>query len=418
MRFERLWTYENALVALLGMTLSVVFLERQAINLLMPFIVKDLGLSNAEAGALSSVISLTWAAGGFAAGRAADRTGRRKTVLAACVACYGVFCCFAGLASSFVALLAVRLGMGAAGGPVPTLSQLVMFEGSSAHRRGFNASMGTLVGGFAFGALPVALVALAARFGWRAAFLLSVVPALLVAGAILKFVREGAHSERSAPSQPLPAAPRASLGDLTRIWNVRICLVVATLLLAAGSVGGVFFSLFLVDYRGFTPVRMSVLTSVGGIAALTGAILLPALSDRIGRKAVVLAFTLLGICAPLACIYWTGSDLGLGTAVFIGTLQGSLPVIVMGTIPSESLPPRLRGTAIGLIMAVSEFLGGFLSPIGAGWLADRSSLLVPMYLQLGALVAATAFAALLQETAPAVVARATRRTHAPLSAAP
>ena len=53
-RLRNLWTYENRLVLVLSLTFGVVFLDRQALNFLAPFIIDDLGLTNTEIGMLVS----------------------------------------------------------------------------------------------------------------------------------------------------------------------------------------------------------------------------------------------------------------------------------------------------------------------------------------------------------------------------
>ena len=55
---------------------------------------------------------------------------------------------------------------------------------------------------------------------------------------------------------------------------------------------------------------------------------------------------------------------------------------------------------MSLTMGISEILGGVLSPIGAGWLADRCGLGVVPWLLAGISVAVTLLALGLRETAP------------------
>jgi len=74
----RFFSYQIGLSVLIGLVGGLVFFDRNAVNLLSPFIVADLHLNNAELGAASSVVALTWATAGYLVGRWSDRAGRRK----------------------------------------------------------------------------------------------------------------------------------------------------------------------------------------------------------------------------------------------------------------------------------------------------------------------------------------------------
>ena len=87
----RLFTYENALVLILGVTFGVVFMDRLAVNYLAPFIVHDLKLTATELGLFASALSVTWALTNIGAGRLSDLMGRRKPWLIAAVLVFS--CC-------------------------------------------------------------------------------------------------------------------------------------------------------------------------------------------------------------------------------------------------------------------------------------------------------------------------------------
>jgi sugar phosphate permease len=176
--------------------------------------------------------------------------------------------------------------------------------------------------------------------------------------------------------------------------------VIATLLLAFGIVGAVFLPLYFIQLRHFSPERMGVMMSAIGVASLVGFVTVPLLSDHFGRKPVVCFFGLLGACAPVASLYWMGSDVVLGMLLFLGNLLTALPALVIGTIPSESVLARGRGAVLGMVMGIAELLGGFMSPIGAGWLADRTSLAAPLFIQIVCALLIAVFATMLWETAP------------------
>ena len=393
--------YEYAAVAMLGITFGLVWLDRNAVNVLMPFIVKDLRFTATEVGLVGSVVSITWALAGYAAGHASDAMGRRKSLLLAAVVLFSLCSAGSGLATSFAALLLARLLMGLAEGPVPPLTIALGLDASAPHRRGANIGMISLLANLmGFVVAPIALVALANRVDWRNAFFVSAVPGLVAAMVLARFLRESRPAQ--VPGVVVAERPVLRGGlELFRIRNVWVCALTSTFLVAWGVIGAVFLPLFYVQVRGFSAAEMSTLVSIGGVSILIGTFALPAISDRLGRKPVLAAFALLGVLAPLANLYWSGSVFMLGALVLIGNFTAALPPLVIGIIPGESAPAAVRGSVLGLVMGTAELLGGFASPTLTGWAVDHTNLNTPLIIQVGCALAVFGFAQLLKETAPA-----------------
>src|SRR5688572_5013523 len=127
----RLFTYENGILLLLGFTFGLVFFDRNAINLLMPGIIVDLGLSNTQVGLLGSGLSAAWAVSAYAIGAWSDRSGMRKPFLLVSTILFSVMSSFSGLAGSFAALLLIRVMMGLAEGPFLPICFAIMNVESS-----------------------------------------------------------------------------------------------------------------------------------------------------------------------------------------------------------------------------------------------------------------------------------------------
>src|SRR6478735_12124553 len=117
--------YELTLLLLLTLANGVVAFDRLTVAFLAPYIVSDLGLSNAEVGWLAGALSGAVALSAFFGGRLADRTGRRRTILILCTLLFSLGSSAGGFALTFAALLAARFALGIAEGPMVPIGQTV-----------------------------------------------------------------------------------------------------------------------------------------------------------------------------------------------------------------------------------------------------------------------------------------------------
>src|ERR687894_784850 len=62
------FSYENKLLILLTFTFGFVLFDRMALNFLVPFFDKELGLNNTQIGLLASLLVLAWAISGYLVG--------------------------------------------------------------------------------------------------------------------------------------------------------------------------------------------------------------------------------------------------------------------------------------------------------------------------------------------------------------
>jgi len=393
--------YQVILVALLSLNFGILFFDRNALSFVMPFVKPDLGLNNTQVGLASSALSLAWALSALFIGARADRSGRRKGYLVAATVAFSL-CSFAtGLASSFLMLLGSRLLMGLADGGIAPISQSITALAVPPERRGIAMGVmqnfgSNLLGSFA---APVLLVGFAAAYGWHRAFYLAGVPGLISALLLWRFVREP-EPMATAAALETPAWHRR-LRDIFTSRNMPLCAVIAVLLVSYLVICWTFTPLYLTQVRGFAPREMGWLMGTLGISATVGSFAVSGLSDRIGRKPVLIAASFLGLILPLGALYYSGSIWILATLFFFGwTLNGTFPLF-MGTIPSESVSRLHMTTAIALVMGAGEVFGGVLSPALAGWAADVAGLSAPLWIMMGLCTAAGLTALALQETAPA-----------------
>jgi predicted MFS family arabinose efflux permease len=400
-------TYQIVLTALLSLNFGIVLFDRNALSFLMPFIQPELGINNTEVGMLTGALSLTWAVAALGVGAIADRYASRKQLLILCTVIFSV-CSFAsGFATSFLMLLGTRLMMGLAEGGIMPVSQSLIATDVSPRHRGLAMGVAQGFGSSLFGSFvaPVVLVAFATAYGWRHSFFLAGAPGLLAALLMLWIVKSG--SDRRDVASRAASEPGA-LREVLAEPNVARCAVLGVLLVSYLVVCWAFMPLYLTQLRHHDVQTMGWLMGTLGISATLASTLVPALSDRFGRRPLMILMPLIGIVLPLGALYFTGSVWGLAAIFFTGwCITGAFPLF-MATIPSESVKAGRVPLALGWCMGTSEVLGGVLSPIIAGSAADRYGLTAPIWLMLLLSILGFIVALGLTETAPRVLAERQR----------
>jgi MFS transporter, ACS family, hexuronate transporter len=395
--------YQLLLPALLSINFGIVFFDRNALNFLMPFVQPELSLNNTQVGVLAGALSLTWASAAFLIGMVSDAWGSRKGLLVIATLAFSA-CSFAsGLASSFLVMLGARMLMGVSEGGIMPLSQSLIASEVAPRHRGLAMGVTQNFGSNLFGsfAAPVLLVAFAKAFGWRHAFFLAAVPGIVTSLLIWRFVRAPQPESTHAAG----TEPRWTLRQALAERNVLICALLSILLVSYLVICWAFMPLYLTHVRQYEVQTMGWLMGALGISATVGAFVISALSDRIGRRPLMIFTPFVGVILPLAAMYFQGSVWVLAGIFFVGWGVTGIFPLFMATVPSESVDPRHTATVLGICMGTGEIVGGVLAPFIAGYAADRTGLAAPLMMMIGLALCSGLLAFGLRETAPRVLAR-------------
>lgn len=366
---KTLFNYENGIVVLMALTFGCLFFDRLALNFLMPYVAKDLSLSNTQIGLLAGALSLAWAFSSFFSTAWAETNNKKKIVFIVAVFVFSVCSFGSGLATSFITLLLARLVMGFAEGPVIPLAQNFVERESSPHRLGINAGVLQGVGSALFGSIlaPVLLVKIAEDMGWRNAFFIAGAPGLILGLLAWKFVQKS-----TAESVKTNEKSALNISALLQYNNVKWGIGVACCIFGWWFATLPFISNYFVSSQGMTADEMGKTMGLLGVAGLVSSIIVPALSDKIGRKKVLITFSLVGALYPFAVHYLAGTAIHLPAMLLTYFLMGAIP-LAAAVVPSEAVPIHLKAKAIGLITAIGEIVGGVLVPAVAGVLSDKVS---------------------------------------------
>jgi MFS family permease len=384
--------------------------DRFALANLSPFVIEDIPLNNAQLGQTMAVLSLAWAISGYAGGIISDITANKKRFLGIIILVFSACSYITGLATSFTMIIILRFIMGLFEGPIYPLTQAFSFAQSSVKRRGLNMGLitTTSMGIIANLAGPILLVALANSIGWRHSFFFTLVPGLITALLVFKVLKEpdmtkiaGAKAKETKPTF------RESL-TIYKNRNVRTSMIIGSFIVI-WNVGTLTFApIYLVNVRGFDPTSMSYIMAVFGLGAVVWGMLVPGLSDRMGRKPAIIIFSLLSIVSPLGLLL-AQDPIIIGICIFVGWSGSGCFALFQAAIIGESIDTKYTSTAIASVQVLQEIGGGVIGVAVAGILADMYGLQAAFIFAAGSLVVAALVALSYYETAPLVLAKRSNR---------
>jgi MFS family permease len=363
---KKIFTYENGIVSLMALVFGALFFDRLALNYLVPYVAKDLSLNNTQIGLLAAGLSLAWAFSSYFTTAWSEKKNRNKMTFILAVIIFSVCSFGSGLAIGFGTLLLARIIMGLAEGPVIPLAQLFVERESSPNRLGINVGILQAVGGALFGSIlaPVILIQVAENMSWRTAFYIAGIP-----GFILAFIAFIYIKNSTAESKGKPTNTEFNIKELLKYPNIRWGTALACCVMGWWFAVLPFITKYFTDIQGMTASEMQKTMGFLGVVMLFFSLFFPGLSDKLGRKKVLLIAIALGICYPLSIYFLHGSALHLPAILISYGMVGIIPLAV-AVIPSEAVPNHLKGLAIGFVTAVAEIVGGVIVPALSGLLSD------------------------------------------------
>jgi MFS family permease len=394
--------YENTLIALMFMTFGTIFLDRMAQFYLAPYLIPDLHVNNIQIGMMASALALAWAISSLVFGAICDRYGRR-VILVPAVFAFSIMSWLTGIVHTFGEMMLVRFLLGIAEGACYAPVMAITEAASSPHRRGINVGIVVTAAAFVGQAVaPILTTQVAAYIGWRWSFFVAGVPGVILGFFIWKYVEE--------PIIRAGEEERPKLGEflsLLKYPNMVLCCFAGAANLTAIFFFQVFSPLYMTQVMHEAPTTAGFLIGAGGVGGAFAGILYPAISDRIGRKPVLLVGSLVAIFFPLALLVPAlYQNLWLLAAIeFLFSTNAVIPSLVMVVIPTESVPKKLAATAIGATTLASELLGATIAPTIGGIFAQRMGLAVPLEIASGMMLVVFLLCAMLTETGGSKVAQ-------------
>jgi predicted MFS family arabinose efflux permease len=370
-------------VAVLSLGFGLVGIDRFLISTMYPVIARDLHLDYGDIGLITGALAIAWGISAFFMGNLSDRVGRRR-VLTASLVVFSLLIGASGLATGLLTLILVRVIMGFADGAYTPVSIAGTMAASPPERTGLNIGIQQMMLPlFGLGLAPLLVAGVLRFIEWRLVFLIFVVPGLALALAAWKVIP--ADSTR----------PRVERGRGLFDWkavlaysNVRVAALLMLCWLTCLITTSAFMPNYLVDHLKLRPEQMAVVMSAIGLGATVGTLLLPWLSDKLGRRPVM-ALSSAGVFVSLLLLASANANVGLlfMFLFLVHFFNNALIALTVGPLCSEAVPASLMATASGLVIAVGELFGGGLAPVIVGHVAQRFGIEHVLWLPIAVMVA-------------------------------
>jgi MFS family permease len=357
--------------------------------LLLPLIGAELGLSYSQIGLIMTCKYIASAVANVPGGVLVDTVGRKGLLMALSLFWIGFPYLLIGFTHSYVMLLACVALVGVGNSlwhptAIPTLGRRYP------ERKGLVLSVHGMGGNVGDAVAPLIIGAALAYFSWREVVVLNVVPGLVVAALLFAFLGSMRLGARKADQEV--QSFKDYLGGLRQIFRDR-----SLILLSTGSAFRTmtqtalltFLPVYLAHDMGYSPFWVGACLFALQAAGFAASPLAGHLSDRMGRKQILVS-SMLATAVVLAAMAFTG-----GSALFIALvavlgffLYATRPVIQAWML--DSTPKNMAGSSIGVLFG-AQALGGALGPLLGGVVADRFGLLAAFYFLAATIVVANLF---------------------------
>jgi FSR family fosmidomycin resistance protein-like MFS transporter len=323
---------------------------------LLPVIRDSFGLSYPAAGALVSAFSLSSGLSQPPIGVLADRIGSR-TVITAGLFLTALCMILIGVAGEYWQLLTLLVALGVVAGTYHAPAASLLARAFPPETRGGALGMHTVGGNLSFFATPLVAGGLvAATQTWRTPYLLFAI-APIVAGIFLMLTAPRVRERSDGTSTTTRLFPE--LRGVFQVVGPLLGAAITMQMLYAALVA--FLAIYLVDVHGFNAPAAAVMVSVPFIGGLLGSPLGGGLSDRLGRKPIIV-MSLVGLGPLLVLLAWAPPILLVPILILIG-LVGSLRYPVIEGWLLDRAPADRRATTLGAYYLIAQELGGLGAPI-------------------------------------------------------
>jgi len=357
--------------------------------LLLPLIGNELGLSYSQIGLIMTCQYVAAAVANVPGGVLVDTIGRKGLLMAVSLFWIGFPYLLIGFTHGYLMLLACVALVGFGNSlwhptAIPTLGQRYP------DRKGLVLSLHGMGGNVGDAIAPVVVGAALLVFTWREVVVMNVLPGLVV--ALLMFVFLGSMRLGAKKSAAETQTLEQYWSGVRQLFRNRALILLST--------GSSFRSMTQTALLTFLPVYLAY--EMGYSSFVVGACLFALqaagfaaapiaghLSDRMGRRSIVMGSMATTAVVLVAMAFSGGSALFIALVAVLGFfLYAIRPVIQAWML--EATPKNMGGSSIGILFG-AQAIGAAVGPLLAGMVADRQGLLSTFYFLAATIVIANLF---------------------------
>ncbi len=336
----------------------------------LPLYAQSFGVPASAVGMAVAVYGLARFFTAVPSGQLSDRLGRRPTLaIGGIISAVGNLWC--AVAGSFPEFIIARFVAGAGAGLIVTTGQIVLADITTPERRGRMLSLyqGTFIFAVGIGPFPGGL--LAEHYGLAAPFWAYGVAALLATTVAWFAVSETKDMGQNALARA--AGPKLSFLDQTRLLTSKVGFALISVIVLMGAVvrtGGLFtvIPILAKDRLDLSVAAIGFALMLGSVSGLVAAYPLGWVTDRYGRKAVIVPATIVsGSSMLLYCFAPSYSWF------IVASIVWGVAISALGTAPAayaaDSAPPGMNAAAMSTFRMIAD-AGYVVGPLLLGLIVD------------------------------------------------
>jgi len=357
--------------------------------LLLPLIGSELGLSYSQIGLIMTCQYMASAVANIPGGMLVDTVGRKGLLMAVSLFWIGFPYLLIGFTHSYAMLLVCVALVGFGNSlwhptAIPTLGRRYP------ERKGLVLSIHGMGGNVGDAIAPIVIGAALSFFAWREVVVLNIVPGLVV--ALLLFVFLGTMrlgAAKAGDETQSFAAYLRGVRDLLRNRSLVLLSTGSAFRTMTQSTLLTFLPVYLAHDMGYSPFWVGACLFALQAAGFAASPVAGHLSDRLGRKQILIGSMLSSAVVLAAMAFSGGSPIFIALVAVLGFfLYATRPVIQAWML--ESTPKHMGGSSIGILFG-AQAVGAALGPMLGGMIADRYGLLATFYFLAATIIVANLF---------------------------
>ena len=368
------------------------------IYVILPFVRDDLGLSYTEAGSLITVFHAASFSANVGSGAVVDMTGRRVLTQVVSLIIGAAALAMVGLAEGVWALAGLIVFIGLTNN-LWHPAAIAFLSRAYPDNRGYALSIHTLGASVGDTLAPLAAGALLAWLTWQGAASANALPVFAMAAVL--FAVLGRH-EKAVAANPATGHGGMGFGDylsglaglLKDRGVVGLCVMTGFRAMCQNGLL-VYIPMLLKNVFGFGPVLLGLALTAMQVGGMIGGPVAGTVSDRSGRKGVVVAGLGATVFAVLAVTLIDEPVLLISAIAVLGLALFAVRPVIHGWA-MDMTPDTMHGSAVSLLFGTQSAFS-MIVPITGGLIADAFGLIAVFYVLAAAMVLATLIAAMLPD---------------------